>query len=177
MTAPVASGWSGLPGGARTHWKAPPCHGAHVLRTSRVAAADIAVGQVADLGTTVNKPFTGAKRHGFRRAIRGRRNQVVCIYSMNRARGYAHGREAGSRASHGAGRAAVATRMYSIRGRCMNVINLGDPVGFESLEDGRASQRKLASLSFDAAGFGHGKPIAKDASTHFRKKWGETSSA
>jgi len=44
-------------------------------------------------------------------------------------------------------------------------------VGFESLEDGRASQRKLASLSFDAAGFGHGKHIAKDASTRFRNKW------
>jgi hypothetical protein len=28
MTAPVASGWSVWPGGARTHWKAPPCHGA-----------------------------------------------------------------------------------------------------------------------------------------------------
>ena len=33
MTAPVASGWSGWPGGIRTHWKAPPCHGAHVKRT------------------------------------------------------------------------------------------------------------------------------------------------
>ena len=33
MTAPVASGWSGWPGGLRTHWKAPPCHGAHVHRT------------------------------------------------------------------------------------------------------------------------------------------------
>src|SRR6202162_2365969 len=32
MTAPVASGWSGWPGGARTHWKAPPCHGAHGKR-------------------------------------------------------------------------------------------------------------------------------------------------
>ena len=29
MTAPVASGWSGWPGGACTRWKAPPCHGAH----------------------------------------------------------------------------------------------------------------------------------------------------
>src|SRR5229473_1671154 len=29
MTAPIASGWSGLPGGACTHWKAPPLHGAH----------------------------------------------------------------------------------------------------------------------------------------------------
>ena len=28
MTAPIASGWSGLPGGACTHWKAPPLHGA-----------------------------------------------------------------------------------------------------------------------------------------------------
>jgi len=53
-----------------------------------------------------------------------------------------------------------------------NVMGLGDPLGFESLEDGRASQRKLVSLSFDAAGFGHGKPIAHDASTRFRNKWG-----
>jgi glyoxylase-like metal-dependent hydrolase (beta-lactamase superfamily II) len=60
---------------------------------------------------------------------------------------------------------------------CMNIMGLSDPVGFENLEDGRASQRKLASLSFDAAGFGHGKPIAKDASTRFRNKWGGTSSA
>ena len=60
---------------------------------------------------------------------------------------------------------------------CMNLMGLGDPVGFESLEDGRASQRKLANQSFDAAGFGHGKPIAKGASTRFRNKWGETSVA
>jgi glyoxylase-like metal-dependent hydrolase (beta-lactamase superfamily II) len=52
-----------------------------------------------------------------------------------------------------------------------NLMGLGDPLGFENLEDGRASQRKLASLSFDAAGFGHGKPIAHDAATHFRNKW------
>jgi glyoxylase-like metal-dependent hydrolase (beta-lactamase superfamily II) len=60
---------------------------------------------------------------------------------------------------------------------CMNVMGLGDPVGFECLQDGRTSQRKLASLSFDVAGFGHGEPIAKDASTRFRNKWGETLSA
>jgi glyoxylase-like metal-dependent hydrolase (beta-lactamase superfamily II) len=54
---------------------------------------------------------------------------------------------------------------------CTNLIGLVDPVGFENLEDGRASQRKLASLSFDAAGFGHGRPIARDASTRFRNKW------
>jgi glyoxylase-like metal-dependent hydrolase (beta-lactamase superfamily II) len=55
---------------------------------------------------------------------------------------------------------------------CMNLMGLADPVGCEDLEEGRASQRKLASLSFDAAGFGHGKPIARDASSHFRNKWG-----
>src|ERR1700730_14322068 len=32
MPAPVASGWSESPGGSRTHWKAPPCHGAPPLR-------------------------------------------------------------------------------------------------------------------------------------------------
>src|SRR6202040_3608919 len=32
MPAPVASGWSESPGGACTHWKAPPCHGAHPYR-------------------------------------------------------------------------------------------------------------------------------------------------
>jgi glyoxylase-like metal-dependent hydrolase (beta-lactamase superfamily II) len=56
-----------------------------------------------------------------------------------------------------------------------NFMGLGDPVGFESLEEGRASQRKLASLSFDAAGFGHGNPIAREASTRFRNKWGKKS--
>jgi glyoxylase-like metal-dependent hydrolase (beta-lactamase superfamily II) len=60
---------------------------------------------------------------------------------------------------------------------CLNVMGLGDPVGFESLAEGRASQRKLASLSFDAAGFGHGCPIARDASARFREKWGERSSS
>jgi len=55
---------------------------------------------------------------------------------------------------------------------CMNIMGLSDPIGFESLEEGRASQRKLVSLSFDAAGFGHGAPIAHGASTLFRNKYG-----
>ena len=55
---------------------------------------------------------------------------------------------------------------------CMNIMGLGDPLGFESLQEGRASQSKVASLSFDAAGFGHGEPIAHDASTRFYNKWG-----
>jgi glyoxylase-like metal-dependent hydrolase (beta-lactamase superfamily II) len=58
-----------------------------------------------------------------------------------------------------------------------NLMGLGDPVGFESLEEGRASQRKVASLSFDFAGFSHGGPIARDASTRFRNKWCKKSTA
>jgi len=56
---------------------------------------------------------------------------------------------------------------------CTNLMGLGDPVGFENLAEGRASQHKLANLLFDAAGFGHGKPIARDASAQFRYKWGQ----
>jgi glyoxylase-like metal-dependent hydrolase (beta-lactamase superfamily II) len=58
-----------------------------------------------------------------------------------------------------------------------NLMGLGDPVGFENLEEGRSSQRKLADLSFDAAGFGHGGPIARNASTYFRNMWDLKSAA
>jgi glyoxylase-like metal-dependent hydrolase (beta-lactamase superfamily II) len=55
---------------------------------------------------------------------------------------------------------------------CMNIMGLGDPVGFESLEEGRTSQRKVAKLSFGAVGFGHGASIERDGSTRFRANWG-----
>jgi len=75
---------------------------------------------------------------------------------------------------HSAGHVALLWRpgrMLFVGDVYMNLMGLGDPVGFENLEEGRASQRKLASLSFDAAGFGHGAPIARDASMHFRNMW------
>jgi hypothetical protein len=37
MPAPAASGWSESPGGPCTHWKAPPCHGAHPKQSSRLS--------------------------------------------------------------------------------------------------------------------------------------------
>lgn len=64
-------------------------------------------------------------------------------------------------------------RMLFAGDACTNLLGLGDPVGFEDLSDGRASQRRLAGLSFAAAGFGHGKPIARDASARFRDKWSD----
>lgn len=66
-------------------------------------------------------------------------------------------------------------RMLFAADVCMNVMELGDPIGFESLEEGRASQRKLAGHSFDAVGFGHGEAIGREASTRFRNKWGKQS--
>ena len=62
-------------------------------------------------------------------------------------------------------------RMLFVGDVCGNIMGLDDPIGFENLQEGRASQSKLARLSFDAAGFGHGPPIPRDASARFRKKW------
>ena len=51
----------------------------------------------------------------------------------------------------------------------MNIMGLGDPLGFEDINMGRASQRKLAGLSFEAVGFGHGNPVVLDATRYIRK--------
>ena len=55
----------------------------------------------------------------------------------------------------------------------MHILGLGDPVGFEDLEAGRRSQRKVAGLRFDAAVFGHGGPIRSGASDRLRRRWGQ----
>ncbi len=52
---------------------------------------------------------------------------------------------------------------------CINIVGLGDPIGFEDAEEGRRSQRKLADLVADAACFGHGKPIASGATDRLRR--------
>jgi glyoxylase-like metal-dependent hydrolase (beta-lactamase superfamily II) len=51
----------------------------------------------------------------------------------------------------------------------MNIMGLGDPLGFEDINMGRASQRKLAGFSFEAVGFGHGNPVVHDAAQYIRK--------
>lgn len=53
----------------------------------------------------------------------------------------------------------------------VNIIGLGDPMGFENIAEGRRSQRKLAALRFDAAVFGHGRVIRSSASDRIRRKW------
>lgn len=55
---------------------------------------------------------------------------------------------------------------------CGNVMGLGPPLGYEDRPEGERSQRKLAALDFDVACFGHGKPITRNASAAFRKRFG-----
>jgi glyoxylase-like metal-dependent hydrolase (beta-lactamase superfamily II) len=54
----------------------------------------------------------------------------------------------------------------------MNMRGLGLSLGYEDLELGMRSLRKLSRLQFHAACFGHGAPILSDASQRFREKWG-----
>jgi len=46
---------------------------------------------------------------------------------------------------------------------CSNIPRLGLSLGYEDLEEGKRSLRKLSALDFQVACFGHGKPILKDA--------------
>jgi hypothetical protein len=76
MTAPVAA-LERCPGGIRAHWKAPPCHGAHVKRTFWIVAADVVVGgsastRAARLGAE-RPPSSRDRRSRSRRACRRRR--------------------------------------------------------------------------------------------------------
>ena len=48
---------------------------------------------------------------------------------------------------------------------------LGSPIGFEDRAEGERSQRKLATLAFDVACFGHGAPITRDAGARFAMRW------
>jgi hypothetical protein len=48
---------------------------------------------------------------------------------------------------------------------------LGLSLGYEDLDEGRRSLRKLSALDFQGACFGHGKPILKDAALEFRRLW------
>jgi glyoxylase-like metal-dependent hydrolase (beta-lactamase superfamily II) len=58
-----------------------------------------------------------------------------------------------------------------------NMFGVSDPLGFEDFAQGRASQRKLASLTFEAAAFGHGRAISADAMKGVRRGWGSPSRA
>ena len=52
---------------------------------------------------------------------------------------------------------------------CANMPTFGYALGYESLEEGKKSLRRLAALDFDAAVFGHGGPIKSGAAQKFRQ--------
>ena len=53
-----------------------------------------------------------------------------------------------------------------------NMVRLGWSFIYEDLEEGKHSLAKLSDLKFEAACFGHGRPILKNASQRFKEKWG-----
>ena len=90
MPAPVASGWSASPGGACTHWKAPPCHGAPPLRSLTKPSRRVSVGCAWIDRFHPVKPFADRRDHRpsstpserlSRRALSGR----PCLTTIARA--------------------------------------------------------------------------------------------
>jgi glyoxylase-like metal-dependent hydrolase (beta-lactamase superfamily II) len=55
---------------------------------------------------------------------------------------------------------------------CSNMGGLGWSLGYEDLEEGKRSLRKLCGLNFSVACFGHGKPILNEAHSLFQARWG-----
>ncbi len=58
---------------------------------------------------------------------------------------------------------------------CSNVFGLGWSLGYEDLEEGKRSLKKLCKSDFQMAVFGHGAPIKKDADIVWREAWGQLS--
>jgi glyoxylase-like metal-dependent hydrolase (beta-lactamase superfamily II) len=54
---------------------------------------------------------------------------------------------------------------------CANMPTFGYALCYENLEEGKKSLRKLAALDFDAAVFGHGRPIKSGAAQKFRQQF------
>lgn len=52
-----------------------------------------------------------------------------------------------------------------------NLMGLNYMIGYDDIAEGRASLTKLAGLDFEAAVFGHGKPMLSGASQKFAKKF------
>ncbi|MCB0597787.1 MAG: MBL fold metallo-hydrolase [Lewinellaceae bacterium] len=55
---------------------------------------------------------------------------------------------------------------------CGSMMGLALAPFYENLQQGRESLGRLGAIEFEAATFGHGKPIMKDAAHRFRKKFG-----
>jgi glyoxylase-like metal-dependent hydrolase (beta-lactamase superfamily II) len=63
-------------------------------------------------------------------------------------------------------------RLLVVGDVCTNIFGLGGPKWFENEAEGRRSQRKLATLDFEVAAFGHGNAIIQNASARFKRTFG-----
>src|SRR4051812_36394353 len=90
MTAPIASGWSESPGGACTHWKAPPLHRARRKRSFLSRQADLVIASIscdrylmATLIPSSVKNFHGSKgEQDVFRALRALPDGIIIIHSF-----------------------------------------------------------------------------------------------
>jgi glyoxylase-like metal-dependent hydrolase (beta-lactamase superfamily II) len=55
---------------------------------------------------------------------------------------------------------------------CANMPRLGWSLGYENLEVGKRSLKRLCDCDFQTVVFGHGKEIVGNADERWRKKWG-----
>lgn len=53
-----------------------------------------------------------------------------------------------------------------------NIVGLGYMLGYDDLDRGKDSLRKLAGLDYEVAVFGHGRPILSGASHRFARRFG-----
>ena len=54
---------------------------------------------------------------------------------------------------------------------CANMSVLNWSLGYENLQEGKRTLKKLSGYDFQTATFGHGNAILKDAAIEWRKKW------
>ena len=54
---------------------------------------------------------------------------------------------------------------------CKNLLGFSLSIGYEDVAEGRRSLRKLGTLAFDTACFGHGKAMVGGAAQRFRTRW------
>ena len=61
------------------------------------------------------------------------------------------------------------TRLLIAADVFVNILGVGDPIGFEDEAEGRRSQRKLTALAPEAVCFGHGKAVVKEAAAQLQR--------
>src|ERR1700677_3880313 len=73
-----------LPGGACTHWKAPPCHGAHVKRSFRIALREHFRGKKKQPAASETSGYLERMVYGMARCGNGRTIVKLLDFSTHR---------------------------------------------------------------------------------------------